>query len=53
MQFLSAYLLKAQKLNSFFGIDDKYTKGGEYQFLLDKFNLKAEKISKMIIKHLK
>jgi transketolase len=37
----------------FFGVDDRYTKGGDYQFLLDKFNLKAEKISKMIIKHLK
>ena len=48
---LSAESSKTKQL--FFGIDDKYTKGGEYQFLLDKFNLKAEKISKMIIKHLK
>ena len=43
--------LKIKQL--FFGINDKYTKGGEYQFLLDKFDLKAEKISKMIIKQLR
>ncbi len=48
---LSSEKSKAKQI--FFGINDKYTKGGDYSFLLNKFNLKAEKISKMIIKHLK
>lgn len=48
---LSSENLKTKQL--FFGINDKYTKGGEYQFLLSKFNLEAEKISKMIIKQFK
>jgi transketolase len=48
---LSTENLKTKQL--FLGVNDEYTKGGEYHFLLDKFNLKAEKISKMIIKQLK
>ena len=33
----------------FFGINDKYSNGGEYAFLLKKFNLNSEYISKKII----
>ena len=33
----------------FFGINDRYSDGGHYNFLKDKFNLKSDEISKNII----
>lgn len=48
---LSSENVKTKQL--FFGINDKYTNGGDYQFLLDQFDLKAEKISKLIMKQIK
>ena len=33
----------------FFGINDRYSDGGHYNFLKDKFNLKSDEISKKII----
>ncbi len=50
-QCLSGGNFKTKQL--FFGINDKYTKGGNYQYLLDQFGLNAKKISEQIIKELK